>query len=111
MSFADYSTNPALNVTIGGKNVAEGCPPGNINDAIRQLAADGKTLNNTVLAIDLSDYATLAGPAFTAQPTYSGRGGFIHHNNSANASGRIFIQASGSPAPTMANGDILMEYS
>lgn len=110
MSFADYSTNPALNVTIGGKNVAEGCPPGNINDAIRQLAADGKTLNNTVTAIDLSDYATLAGPAFTAQPTYSGRGGFLHHSNSANASGRVFVQADAAAVPSMSDGDILLTY-
>lgn len=110
MSFADYSTNPALNVTIGGKNVAEGCPPGNINDAIRQLAADGKTLNNTVLAIDLSGYATLAGPAFTAQPTYSGRGALLLHNNAANASGRIFVQAEAAAVPTMSDGDILLTY-
>lgn len=110
MSFGSYSTTPASNTTIGGVNIAENCSPANVNDAIRQLMADGRSLFDTVDAIDLSAKASLDAPAFTGQPTYSGRGAFIHHNNSANASGRIFIQASGGSLPTMANGDILLEY-
>jgi hypothetical protein len=42
MSVKDYSVEPALNVSISGINIAEGCAPSGINDAIRQLMADVK---------------------------------------------------------------------
>jgi hypothetical protein len=109
MAFSDYSSTPASNTTIAGINIAEGCPAGNINGAVRQLMADAKDEHDALP--DLADYVLLDGTAaFTGQPTYSGRGAFIHHNNSANTSGRIFIQASGGTAPSMSNGDLLLEY-
>lgn len=111
MSFASYSTSPGSNVTIAGQSIAEGSTnPGTINLAIRQLMADGRGLYDLVNAIDLSGYAGLNAPAFTGQPTISGRGAIMHHNNPANASGRIFVQASGSAAPSMSNGDWLAEW-
>lgn len=110
MSFDSYSLTPGSNTTIAGTNIAEGCSPAGLNEAVRQLMADGKELSDDVAAIDLSAYAILNAPAFTGQPTYSGRGALLHHNNAANTSGRIFIQASGSAAPSMSNGDILLEY-
>ena len=42
MSVKDYNAEPALNVSISGINIAEGCAPSGINDAIRQLMADVK---------------------------------------------------------------------
>lgn len=42
MAVKDYKTNPDLNTTISGINIAEGCPPSGINNAIRQLMADVK---------------------------------------------------------------------
>ena len=42
MAVNDYNTNPDLNTTISGINIAEGCPPSGINNAIRQLMADVK---------------------------------------------------------------------
>ena len=42
MAVSDYKTNPDLNTTISGINIAEGCPPSGINNAIRQLMADVK---------------------------------------------------------------------
>lgn len=42
MAVKDYSTNPDENTTISGINIAEGCPPSGINNAIRQLMADVK---------------------------------------------------------------------
>ena len=38
-SVFDWSATPASNTTIDGINVAEGCPSGNINNAIRSMAA------------------------------------------------------------------------
>jgi len=46
MAVSDYSTSAESNTSISGINIAEGCSPGNINNAIRQLMADVKTLAN-----------------------------------------------------------------
>lgn len=40
MSVKDYNLEAGLNVSISGINIAEGCAPSGINDAIRQLMAD-----------------------------------------------------------------------
>ena len=111
MSFSSYSLTPASNITLAGLSIAESSTSlASLNNCLRQLMADGKELSDTVVAIDLSTKADIASPAFTGQPTVSTRGAVLHHNNSSNASAKIFIQASGSAAPTMANGDILLEY-
>lgn len=47
MAVKDYSTTPDLNVQISGINIAEGCPPSGINNAIRQLMADVKVEKDT----------------------------------------------------------------
>ena len=111
MAFSDYSTLAASNSTIAGQSIAEGTTaPGTVNLAIRTLMADGRLLYDQVNAINLSGYAGLASPAFTGQPTVSGRGGILHHQNTANSSGRIFVQATGGTQPTMSNGDWLAEF-
>ena len=40
MSVSDYNVDPDLNTSISGINIAEGCAPSGINNAIRQLMAD-----------------------------------------------------------------------
>ena len=47
MAVSDYNTNPDLNTAIAGINIAEGCPPSGINNAIRQLMADVKAEHDT----------------------------------------------------------------
>lgn len=42
-SVADWDTTAANNTDIGGIGIAEGCDPGNINDAIRELMEQLKT--------------------------------------------------------------------
>ena len=42
MAVSDYKTVPDQNTTISGINIAEGCPPSGINNAIRQMMADIK---------------------------------------------------------------------
>ena len=42
MAVKDYNTDPAKNTAISGINIAENCPPGNVNNAIRQEMADTK---------------------------------------------------------------------
>lgn len=48
MSVSDYSLAPSSNTSISGINIGEGCPPANINDAIRQLMADVKEMRDQV---------------------------------------------------------------
>lgn len=40
MSIYDYSTTPGSNSSIDGTNIAEGCAPAGINNALRSLMAD-----------------------------------------------------------------------
>lgn len=42
MGVKDYDLNPDNNTLINGINIAEGCPPSGINNAMRQLMADVK---------------------------------------------------------------------
>lgn len=110
MAVSDYSTTPASNTAISGINIAEGCSPGTLNNAIRQFMADVRTLYDALPSA--STYMLKAAGSFSGtQPIYTGRGAYLHHNGSAYASGRIFIQASGGSTPSgMVAGDILLEY-
>lgn len=49
MAIKDYSTTPDMNTTISGINIAEGCAPSGINNAIRQLMADVKVERDETL--------------------------------------------------------------
>lgn len=40
MSINDYSTDPGENIQVSGIDIAEGCAPGGVNNAIRQIMAD-----------------------------------------------------------------------
>lgn len=111
MSFRDYSTTPGSNTAIGGTNVAEGCSPAGLNNAIRQIAADGREIADEIDAFDLSVYAPKVAAVFSGtQPIYTGRGAYLHHANSANASGKITIQSDAAALPSTSNGDIVLTY-
>lgn len=108
MAFSDYSITPSANTSLAGINVAEGCPAGNINGVIRQLAADGKQLSVQVSGAAQS--MPVSGGIFTGPIFQFGRGGYLHNNDPSNAGGRVFIQATGGAPPAMSNGDWLLEY-
>lgn len=110
MAVSDYSTTPASNITISGINIAEGCSPAGMNNAIRQMMADVRVFYDGVPSA--STYMPKAAGTFSGtQPVYSGRGAYAHHNNPAYTSARIFVQASGGATPSgMIAGDILLEY-
>lgn len=109
MSYETWSTTASANVTVNGVNIAEGCPPGNINNAIREVMAGVAQLNDDLP--DVSGFLTASGAVFSGtQPKYDGRGAMLHHNASANASGRIYVQAEGAALPTLANGDMVFTY-
>jgi hypothetical protein len=45
MAFDNYSLTPSANISLMGINVGEGMLPSSLNNAIRQLMADGKALS------------------------------------------------------------------
>lgn len=109
MSFSSYSLTPANNLTLAGLSLAEnGTSLASINNQLRQLMSDGKELSDTVAA--QASPTTLGAVTFTGDPTRQGRGALIHWNPTGQTSGRVFIQASGGSAPSMSNGDWLLEF-
>ena len=112
MSFSSYSATPENNTSLNGINIAENCAAANINNALRQLAADGKELSDTVGAISVASYMPLAGGAFTGPITRSGAGGFLHHNAASLASGAVYVQLSTDALPSSpAEGTIVFQYA
>lgn len=106
---ADLSTDPDLNTTIGGINVAEGCPPGGLNNVERYLGAAIRVVFNQVQT--LSGGMPVTGGAFTGDITRQGRGGYWHWAGAAQTSGKITALPEGSALPTMAEGDIVFFYT
>ena len=108
--FGDYSTTPGLNVTIGGVSSAEGCPPANINNICRQLAADGRALFDTVAGLGAG--MPTSGGTFTGPIIKQAKGGFYAANASGYTAPEIFILADGSPAPVSPpNGSLVFYYA
>lgn len=60
MAVSDYSTTAGSNTSISGINIAEGCSPANLNNAIRQLMADVKAFYNAAQPLD-TDLTSWAG--------------------------------------------------
>lgn len=111
MAFSDYSTAPSLNISIGGVSSAEGCPAANINNILRQLAADGRALYDTVTAISVSDLMPKAGGTFTGTITRSGGGSYWYHASSTQADGKVYIVPSGAVRPSSpAEGTVRFLY-
>jgi hypothetical protein len=54
MAFSDWSTTASSNSTTLGVNIGEGCPPSNVNNAIRQVMADMRTAISPTLAAFLA---------------------------------------------------------
>lgn len=48
MSTADWSTTASNNTTVGGVNIAENCPPANVNNGIRAVMAEAKAKFNSI---------------------------------------------------------------
>lgn len=110
MAVTSYSATPGSNTSISGINIDEGCAPGNVNGAFRQMMADVRVMYDGLPS--LAAYMPVAGGTFSGtQPIYTGRGAMLHNNNPAHTSGRVFVQASGGATPSgMASGDFLFEY-
>ena len=72
MAVSNYNANPDLNTTISGINIAEGCPPAGVNNAVRQLMADVKAESDALrekLSAAKSSAEEAASAAQAAQST------------------------------------------
>lgn len=111
MSFGSYSSTPANNVSINGISIAENCPASNVNNALRQLAADGAELYATVAAISVSSYMPLAGGAFTGNITRSGAGAYSYYADTSLTSGAEYVQLTATALPSSpAEGTKVYQY-
>ncbi|MGL5735376.1 MAG: hypothetical protein ACRCYS_10970 [Beijerinckiaceae bacterium] len=112
---ATWSETPGSNTTIDGTNIAENCSPGALNNMGRAIMAGVKTFHVAYIATvaSLANYATKAAAVFSGtQPIYQGEGAFLHHQNSAYASGRVHLLPTGSPDPSSpGSGDIAIFYT
>ena len=52
MGVSNYNSDPNANTSISGINIAEGCPPSGINNAIRQIMADVKVADGGYIKTD-----------------------------------------------------------
>jgi hypothetical protein len=108
-SASEFSLTPSANVTIGGTNVAEGCSPGGLNEAIRYVASVCRDTFDRVGGTGtylLSSGGTLTGDIFRAT-----RGAYLHHAGSAQTDGRVMFLPEGSARPAGAEGMIVFYYA
>ena len=103
MPVRDYNVDPDLNTQISGINIAEGCAPSGINNAIRQLMADVKeefegeegavsSLDSTLrafIAEEVAKYLPLAGGVMTGGVEFDRADGHIFKRDSE---GRMVIR-------------------
>lgn len=91
MGVKDYDLNPDNNTQINGINIAEGCPPSGINNAVRQLMADVKAdsdAQNTKAETPAS--AENLGPVKVGDGLTMGEDGTLSANlATAEAAGRV----------------------
>lgn len=95
--FSDCSSTPASNTDVGGINIGEGCPPGNLNNSLRLCFAYGKMLADVVAAIVTG--MPLSGGAFTGNITFTGRGAYRHNNDPTLIDGRDYHLLEGTALP------------
>lgn len=99
MAVSNYSTSPDQNTQISGINIAEGCPPSGINNAIRQLMADVKSYADDVDARE-------------SLPSQSGQAGrFLTTDGSTASWAKVQGHTVSTAAPSGgSDGDVWIQY-
>lgn len=91
---SEWSATPANNTDIGGIDIAEGCAPSGINNAIRELMAQVKDMQTGADGDSLTISGTLV-----ASGTLDVTGGFLL-DGSAGTSGQFLASAGTGNSPT-----------
>jgi len=95
---SEYSATAASNTDISNINIAEGCSPANVNNAIRSLMAQLKDQQDGTG----SDPFTVAG-TLTSSGTLAVTGG-VTLDGSAGTSGQVLLSAGSGNTPTWGSG-------
>ena len=95
---SEWSATPANNTDIGGIDIAEGCAPSGINNAIRELMAQVKDMQTG----SDGDSLTISG-TLVASGTLDVTGGFLL-DGSAGTSGQVLVSAGSGNTPTWGSG-------
>jgi hypothetical protein len=109
MSFGSYSTTPASNTSINGINIAPNCAAGNVDNAIRQIMADGRELYDIVDAIDVSGFVSTSG-GYVGALYLTGAGGYRYNAQSSLTHGAMFFYPLGTARPTGGEGMVVFYY-
>lgn len=133
---SEFDTNPDLNTDINSINIAEGCSPAGINNAIRQLMADLKEwqsgaqdryivpagtaaapsvalngdLDTGLYSVAANELGVAAGGSAVGKFTSAGFVGNVTGNASgtaANVTGTVVVANGGTGATTLASGQFL----
>jgi hypothetical protein len=88
---SEFSATSADNTDITNINIAEGCSPANVNNAIRSL-----------MSLLKNQQDGSSGDPFTVAGTFNATGGF-QLDGTAGASGQVLTSAGGSNTPTWGN--------
>lgn len=89
---SEFDTDPSNNTDINSINIAEGCAPSGINNAIRQLMSDLKEWQNGS-----------SGDSMTVAGTLNVTGG-LQLDGSAGTSGQVLLSAGSGSTPTWGSG-------
>lgn len=95
---SEWSSTPANNTDVGGIDIAEGCAPSGINNAIREIMSQIKDMQ----AGTDGDGFTVAG-TLVASGTVDVTGGFLL-DGSAGTSGQVLVSAGSGNTPTWGTG-------
>lgn len=88
---SEFDTNPSNNTDIDGINIAEGCAPSGINNAIRELMSQLK-----------EQQTGASGDGFTVAGTLNVTGN-LHLDGSAGTSGQVMVSAGSGNTPVWGN--------
>jgi hypothetical protein len=88
---SEFSATSADNTDITNINIAEGCSPANVNNAIRSL-----------MSVLKNQQDGSSGDPFTVAGTFNATGGF-QLDGTAGASGQVLLSAGGANTPTWGN--------
>lgn len=123
MAFSDWSLTASENTTVGAVNIGEGCPPGNLNNGIREVMAQARAAFSRALGsffsaptipearVALKAVGVEGNEQMTANLIRKDAGPHLYHATAAYQSGRVFVTAAGAADPTTAAGDIWIELA
>ena len=94
---SEWSSTPASNTDVGGVNIAEGCPPATINNAIREVMAQCNNWQSGASGDNQTNTGTL-----TSSGTLAVTGAFTLDGATGNA-GQVMTSGGSGATPTWAD--------